>query len=54
MVIDVLQTCNIKLKGNLISQVNKPNLVCRKFFLPCFTLFNNTCCFCYLYDIVGG
>ena len=51
VVIAVLHTCNIKVKGNLISQINECHLVHQKFFLPCFIFFNNTCCFSDLYDI---
>ena len=36
MVIDMLHTCNIKVKGNLISKINKCHLVRQKFFLLLF------------------
>ena len=39
MVIDMLHTCNIKVKGNLISEINKCHLVRQKFFLLCFIFF---------------
>ena len=39
MVIDMLHTCNIKVKGNLISEINKCHLVRQKFFLLYFIFF---------------
>ena len=36
MVIDMLHICKIKVKGNLISEINKCHLVRQKFFLLCF------------------
>ena len=39
MVIDMLRICKIKVKGNLISEINKCHLVRQKFFLLCFIFF---------------